>query len=272
MTVADLAPQDEWTKRALISDIAKTFDVLGWFAPVIVKAKILLQCFWEEGLGWDDTTLGQAWLKWRQLSLFHTVQLHGFSDASEIAYAVVVYLRLVNVTGYVHISLIMAKTKVTPIKSLSIPRLEFCGALLLARLLHHYQLVFGFPVKDIFAWTDSTIILNWLISNPRHFKTFVGNRISLISDFGPPNCWSHVKGSSNPADCVSRGVLPSELLSHRFWWNEPDWLQLGIHCWPKSIFLMPNNPADEVNEIMLTCCCRPNSIHFPSGLLLVLNE
>ncbi len=156
LTVADLSPQDNWTKRALTSDIAKMFDVLGWFAPIIVKEKILLQRLWEEGLGWDGSvppTLEQTWLEWRQeLGLLvdkhiprcytpKTVkiayrQLHGFSDASEVAYAGVVYLRLVDTTGCVHVSLVIAKTKVAPIKRLSIPRLELCGALLLAQLLH----------------------------------------------------------------------------------------------------------------------------------------
>ena len=70
-------------------------------------------------------------------------QLHGFSDASEQAYAGVVYLRMVDSTGQVHTSLVIAKTKVAPVKRLSIPRLELCGAQLLAQLLHHCQRVFG---------------------------------------------------------------------------------------------------------------------------------
>ena len=122
MTIADLAPQDSWTKRTLSSDIAKTYDVLCWFAPVIIKAKILLQRLWEAGLGWDDTVppeLEQEWLEWRQqLSLLVDKcipryyypkdvkiaykQLHGYSDASEAAYAGVVYL--VDGTCCIHVS------------------------------------------------------------------------------------------------------------------------------------------------------------------------
>ena len=169
MTVADFCTQDSWTKRTLASDIAKTFDVLGWFAPVIIKAKILLQRLWEEGLGWDDpvpSAVERAWLEWRQeLGLlvnehiprcYHPKeveiayrQLHGFSDASEAAYAGVVYLRLVDTAGCIHTSLVMAKTKVAPIKRLSVPRLELCGALLLAQLLQHCQEVFSFPSEDV---------------------------------------------------------------------------------------------------------------------------
>ena len=269
LTVADLCPQDCWTKRTLASDIAKTFDVLGWFAPVIVKAKIFLQRLWEEGLGWDDpvpSSLEQTWLEWRQeLALLEDKhiprcyqpksveimyrQLHGFCDASEVAYAGVIYLRMVDTAGCIHTSLVMAKTKVAPIKRLSIPRLELCGALLLAQLLHHCQTVFNFPSEDIFAWSDSTIVLNWLAGSPRRFKTFVGNRISLITDLVAPNRWHHVQSSENPADCASRGVLPSELLHHHLWWDGPDWLQMGMQFWPKSFVLTPNNPSDEVHEI-----------------------
>jgi hypothetical protein len=74
----------------------------------------------------------------------------------------------------------MSKTKVAPIKRLTIPRLELCGANLLAQILHHCKEVFSLPLKDIFAWTDSTIVLNWLVGSPRRFKTYVGNRVSSI--------------------------------------------------------------------------------------------
>ena len=92
--------------------------------------------------------------------------LHGFSDASEDAYAAVVYLRIVGSDGKVHISLVTSKTKVAPIKRLSIPRLELCGVLLLSRLLTHTKMVLNVPTSDITAWTDSTVVLSWLVGNP----------------------------------------------------------------------------------------------------------
>ena len=158
LTVAKLPPLDNVTKIVLVSDIAKTFDVLGWFSPATI---ILLQRLWEQKVDWDDqvpTSIYDSWLRWRSelphLSTKHisryyfnkesqiaSLQLHGFSDASEDAYAAVVYLRMIDTFGKVQVSLVTAKTKVSPIKRLTIPRLELCGAHRLAQLLSHVRTV-----------------------------------------------------------------------------------------------------------------------------------
>lgn len=78
------------------------------------------------------------------------------------------------------VSLVTSKTKVAPIKRLTIPRLELCGAHLLAQLLHHVKEVFHLSLHEVYTWTDSTNVLSWLISSPRRSKTYVGNRVSFI--------------------------------------------------------------------------------------------
>ena len=164
-----------------------------------------------------------------------SIELHGFSDASEQAYAGVVYLCMVDFMDDIHTSLVMSKTKVAPIKRLTIPCLELCGAHLLAQILHHCKVVFSLSLEDIFAWTDSTIVLNWPVGSPRRFKTYVGNCVSSIMELVSPDRWNHVNGLENPADCASRGMFPSELLKFALWWDGPKWsIQTNgpsnLHC------------------------------------------
>ena len=148
--------------------------------------------------------------------------------------------------------MVISKTKVAPIKRLTIPRLELCGAKLLAQLLHHTQQALSVPTEDVFAWTDSTIVVSWLNGNPRRFKTFAGNRVSHIMQLIPPDRWNHVSSSDNPADCASRGFFPSELVDHELWWNAPDWLRLPSSNWPtQSSLHSPELPAEEERDICL---------------------
>ena len=271
LSVANHSPIGDLTKRALVSDIARIYDVLGWYAPTIIKVKILLQRVWESKIDWDDTvpqSIADEWLLWRSqlksLARKHiprcyfpkdvhvvSTQLHGFSDASESAYAGVVYLRMVDRDGDVHVSLVASKTKVAPLKRLTIPRLELCGAQLLTKLLEHVRLTLEIPLEEVYAWTDSTIVLNWLDGNPRRFKTYVGNRVSFIMDRLPPSRWNHVSGEQNPADCASRGLLPLELIDHELWWNGPLWLKLSSSNWPKQGQFLATECSTEQREICL---------------------
>ena len=120
------------------------------------------------------------------------------------------------------------------------------------QLLHHVRTVFEVPISQVFAWTDSTIVLSWLSGNPRRFKTFVGNRVSSIIDSVPPPRWNHVIGAENPADCASRGVSPCELLNHPLWWEGPSWLHLASSHWPKQTPLSETTVStDEEREVCL---------------------
>ena len=101
------------------------------------------------------------------------------------------------------------------------------------------------------AWTDSTIVLNWLDRSPRRFKTYVGNRISFILSLIPSNHWKHVRGEQNPADCASRGLYPEELIAHELWWHGPTWLKQDPSDWPQTSEVPPNLPCDEQKEISL---------------------
>ena len=131
-------------------------------------------------------------------------------------------------------SIVTSKTRVAPIKRLTIPRLELNGALILAQLLYHCKNVLDLPLSSVHAWTDSTIVLAWIQGNPRRFKVYVGNRVAQILELIPADCWRHVVSEDNPADCASRGMFPSELLIHDLWWDGPSWLKSEPSQWPKK--------------------------------------
>ena len=142
---------------------------------------------WREKCDWDDPVsqrIHAVWQQWRselhvlkereiQRRYFPkdfdvaSIKLHGFCDAFESTYAGVVYIRATNVDNAInHTALVIAKTKVAPIKRLSIPRLELCGALLVTKLLLHCGKILGVPLESTYAWTDSTVVLSWLRGDP----------------------------------------------------------------------------------------------------------
>ena len=266
LTISELPPINDITKRVLISDVSKTFDVFGWFSPCMIIMKVLFQRLWQLKVGWDDVvpeSVREPWLRWRSelnvLSSIHvprcyypknkqitSLQLHGFSDASELAFAAVVYLHVTVSTEEVYVSLVASKTRVAPIKRLTVPRLELCGACLLAELLRHIQGVFGISSDCLFAWTDSTIVLAWLVGNPNRFKTYVANRISQIVELVAPERWHHVDGVGNPADCASRGLFPTELIDYDLWWHGPPWLKQDSSLWPTQSVTVTCPSEEEV--------------------------
>lgn len=238
------------TKRRLLSECGKIFDPLGWLSPATITFKILLQSLWLTKIGWDDPLpdhINRTWHTARneliclssiriprflQMQSIHSVQFHGFCDASEKAYSAVVYARSTTSNGSSSVHLIAAKTKVSPLKQLSIPRLELCGAVLLTKLLIKVAGIFEASPDALYAWSDSNVVLSWLSDVPRNWNCFVGNRTSFIIDQIPSSHWQHVPTKVNPADCASRGLSPSELLNHKIWWNGPEFLQKSTSYWP----------------------------------------
>ncbi|XP_076660078.1 uncharacterized protein LOC143363366 [Halictus rubicundus] len=259
--VADPLPS---TKRSILSTIAKLYDPLGWVTPATVLAKIFLQDLWRIRISWDGK-LPEALLdKWRpiceRLSLLDSVtlprwigssirspsiELHGFADASTVAYAAVVYAKCTSPSGEVTISLLAGKSKVAPLNPLTIPRLELQGALLLSRLMEFVQSTLGTRNLSCVCWTDSTVVLNWVQQHPSRWKTFVANRVSKIQARLPLAEWRHVCTEDNPADCASRGLLSDDLLRSSLWWQGPAWLTRDRSEWPPlQIRIDDTNPLE----------------------------
>ncbi|CAI6369999.1 unnamed protein product [Macrosiphum euphorbiae] len=258
----------EPTKRAILSTIARLNDPVGALGPVVFWAKCIMQELWIEKLDWDASPSSDIIDKWHKfttelpaLSSFSlsryinvcaskTIQLLGFADASKKGYAAVVYLRVIDMQDEVTVHFLTGKTKVAPLKasqtdeSLTIPRLELCAALLLARLLSHQLSVLRdiVTIDCVRAWSDSTIVLAWLNGDQKQFKIFVTNRVAKIRSLLPHCEWSHVRSPDNPADPASRGMLPEELLTNQLYLNGPEFLQ-DANCQFSS--LMPNEFSPE---------------------------
>ncbi|GFV74015.1 uncharacterized protein TNCV_4939531 [Trichonephila clavipes] len=143
--------------------------------------------------------------RWVILTANNIVELHGFADASSLAYAAAIYCRQKH-NGKIKVQLLVSKTKVAPVKQVSIPRLELCGAHLLYKLFKSVLRTLKYYTFDVFAWTDSKIVLSWLSGHPRQWKTFVANRTSEIIEVLPTKHWRHVPSKENPADIASRGI------------------------------------------------------------------
>lgn len=245
----------KYTKRHVLSDIARIYDPLGFLTPVTVFAKCLMQSLWTQGLGWDDELplpIRQKWIQFQtELPLISTLriqrrfqinndsscELHGFCDASTKAYACAIYFRSFH-DGNFHTSFVIAKSKLAPLKQISLPRLELMAAVLLADLISVVLTSLKNRIRftRIRAWSDSSICITWVKSQPYKWKTFVSNRVSHIQQLVAPDLWYHVSSQNNPSDPASRGLLPSEFLNDDRWMKGPHWLSLPENSWPHSKF------------------------------------
>ena len=158
-----------------------------------------------------------------------TRELHCYCDASKKACGAVIYVRSTYADDPPLVSLVTSKTKIAKIipegkPATTIPRQELCGALLLTQILISVKSALEISDSDVYAWTDSSIVLAWLDGHPRDFKPYVSNRVFSILQVTSPGTWRHVPTAQNPADCASRGLIPKDLLTHQLWWEGLEWL------------------------------------------------
>ncbi|XP_038050892.1 uncharacterized protein LOC119724042 [Patiria miniata] len=244
------------TRRGLLSIVSSIYDPLGYANPFILRARLLLQELTRMKLGWDDPVPEehrQIWQGWSEELAemkefevnrcvkphgFGTVteyQLHHFADASEKAYGAVSYLVMKNTSSELHSSLVMAKSHLAPLKTMTIPRLELAAATLAAKLdvAVKRELDVQEPIHSTF-WTDSTIVLQYIRSTDGRFRTFAANRIATIHNASEASQWHYVDTKSNPADDISRGMSAGELKKSTRWLQGPEFLLMPQKHWPKE--------------------------------------
>ncbi|XP_063375837.1 uncharacterized protein LOC134663402 [Cydia fagiglandana] len=243
--------QGSFNKRKVLSHLMKVYDPLGLLGPIVVKGRILLQEAWRSNIDWDTPFPPSQILKWnewfKELSDVSTIriprwyaklngeplhrELHIFADASELAFATVAYWRLLYTDGTVKLALITSKTRVSPLKPTSIPRLELQGALIASRLAVTIKEFHKKKPLRTFLWTDSRTVLGWLRSDARTFKPFVAHRVGEITENTRVQDWKWVPTDLNVADDATR-IKPLHLNPNHRWFTGPSFLLDPPENWP----------------------------------------
>ncbi|CAB0040754.1 unnamed protein product [Trichogramma brassicae] len=251
------------------------YDPLGWISPLTIQYKIFLPRLWTLGLSWDDPlpahlqalcqslvrdlqNLNQVCIpRWIGLSPTPgaVLELHGFADASERAYGAVIYVRTAIDDGRSRCTILASKTKVAPLKQVSLPRLELCAAHMLVLLMRRVVDTMSMVDVPVHLWSDSTIALAWIRGHPTQWKTYVANRVSDIQTTLPQASWHHIAGTQNPADIASRGASVEALCSPSLWMDGPDIVANSSDPWPRDMNEeLPNTELE----------CRPIAVHIAS--------
>ncbi|XP_060588499.1 uncharacterized protein LOC132743919 [Ruditapes philippinarum] len=216
------------TKRNILKRVASVFDPMGLFSPVVLRGKILLQELWSRGLDWDDVVndeqIRQRWLSISQDLLditehklprnvktnvkVKTFNLLCFCDASTKSYATSIYLHQEE-KELSKTDLIFAKTRLAPVKVMTVPKLELMAVLVGVRCLRFVKEQLQLNIENMFLWTDSEIVIHW-INSVKDLPTFVKNRVNEIKGYTNIKI-GYVNTKENPADVATRGITTRQL-------------------------------------------------------------
>ena len=144
------------------------------------------------------------------------MELHHFSDASEIGYGASSYLRMISSEGTVHCSLILAKTRVAPLSPPTIPRMELQGAVTASLLSQKLKEELTIPIDQEYFWVDNTVVLGYIKNTATKYLPYVSNRVTNIRNRTDPDHWYHIPGTLNHADAASRGMSMEDLMTSRW--------------------------------------------------------
>lgn len=186
----------------------------------LIKIRIIFQEVWRQGVKWDEkitepiTRLWKDWLKETHTLAkvqiprcytpkpvrYDSVQMHTFTDASDKAYSAAVYLRIQE-GSQVYVSLVQSKARVAPLKYMTNPRLELQAAVVGSCIAKTITEELGIPIQQQYFWTDSKIVLSWIATKEK-LISYVGSRVTKITDSTNKDDWQWIQSNLNPADLV----------------------------------------------------------------------
>lgn len=276
------------TKREMLRVVMSVFDVQGFLAPLTIKSRILLQDTWRSGILWDEQVKDKEFTKWRKwLECFDKVkslriprwylnkqslatqnvilthELHMFCDASPQAYAAVAYWRIVHEESAT-IAFIASKSRVAPLRPVSVPRLELQGAVLACRLAATIEQEHTIKPDRRYFWTDSSTVLLWIKSDARNYKPFVANRLGEIDELTKPDEWRYVPTSANVADYATKENVDELTYAHP-WFHGPEFLSLETAQWPENKFTKAHDDDVELKKATLTVITPLEHLSIPDA-------
>lgn len=261
-------PKCVTTKRELASLVCSIWDPLGYFSPIFVTFKLLLQETWRTHLDWDED-LGEDVQRNIQRKLLDVAKVckheiprcvsitgtsqhyHVFCDASLQAYGACLYL--VNLDGsnrVISSHLLISRVRLAPLKGMTIPRLELLATLTGARLYHFVKSNLNFDAS-VTAWSDSQVALHWVKNTHKTWKQFVQNRVVEVRELLPPRHWNYVATRQNPADLFTRDANLLEICDCKLWWHGPMYFETFQQC-PTQSYSPLTTPNDVDLEEKLT--------------------
>ena len=272
-------PDKPCTRRGILSVVSSVYDPMGFLAPLLLPVKLILRNLCKEKRGWDEEIPEKpqrTWKKWladldklSDLSMSRcfksssfgptkVAQVHHFSDASQDGYGVVSYLLLTNGCEEKHVCFLMGKSRVAPLKQVTIPRMELTAAMVSVKVDRMLKDELQVPLTDSIFWTDSTTVLRYIKNDALRFKTFVANRVSFIREATTRAQWKYVNTSQNPADQASRGVKIENFMASDSWFQGPSFLS-NPDNWPEqpeqSTYLSESD--EEVKTSAAVLCTNP---------------